>query len=161
MKEKDLQLFWNIKEVPRNLHLLAQDEQAVVDHFSQTHVHAAGRYKVTLQRKPDAPRLGVGDSRAQALQHYYANERLSGRESVQQVVQEYLDLGHAELRTRFSYYMPMHGAWRSERAESSSTTKLRVVFDASAKTSSGFPLNYTLMVGPTLYPNTFDILYIR
>ena len=45
--------------------------------------------------------------------------------------------------------MPMHVVVK----ESSSTTKLRVVL------SSGFSFNDTLMVGPTLYPNIFDILF--
>ena len=40
----------------------------------------------------------------------------------------------------------------------SSTTKLRVVFDASAKTTSGHSLNDTLLVGPTLYPTITKIL---
>ena len=42
--------------------------------------------------------------------------------------------------------------------DSSSTTKLRVVFDASAKSSNGISLNDILMVGPTLYPSITDIL---
>ena len=59
-----------------------------------------------------------------------------------------------QLPPECSYYMPMHGVVK----ESSSTTKLRVVFDASAKTTSGISQNDTLMVGPTLYPNITDIL---
>ena len=42
--------------------------------------------------------------------------------------------------------------------ESSSTTKLRVVFDASAKTTSGVSLNDCLTIGPALFPNITDIL---
>ena len=42
--------------------------------------------------------------------------------------------------------------------ESSSTTKLRVVFDASATSSSGHSLSDTLLVVPTLYHNLTDIL---
>ena len=42
--------------------------------------------------------------------------------------------------------------------ESSTTAKLRVVFDASARTTTGYSLNDTLMVGPTLYPDTIDVL---
>ena len=128
-----LQLFWNIDEVPRNLPSLTQDEQAVVDHFSHTHVYAEGRYKVTLLSKPDAPRLG--NSRAHAIQHFYANERSLIRKGIwdkfQQVVQEYLDLGHAELvptsalqlLPEFSYYMPMHDAWCSEREQFNNKTQ--------------------------------------
>ena len=45
-------------------------------------------------------------------------------------------------------YLPMHGVYK----ESSSTTKLRVVFDASAQTSTNTSLNDILSVGPTLHP---------
>ena len=38
------------------------------------------------------------------------------------------------------------------------TTKLRVVFDDSARTTSGHSFNETLMTGPTLYPTLTDIL---
>ncbi|XP_055633837.1 uncharacterized protein LOC129774165 [Toxorhynchites rutilus septentrionalis] len=44
------------------------------------------------------------------------------------------------------YYLPHHGV---EKADSTST-KLRVVFDASCRTDSGISLNQTLMVGPVL-----------
>ena len=52
------------------------------------------------------------------------------------------------------FYLPMHGV----KKECSSTTKLRVVFDASAKSSTSVSLNDTLMVGLTLYPNLTDVL---
>lgn len=42
--------------------------------------------------------------------------------------------------------------------ESTTTTKLRVVFDASAKTASGVSLNDTLMVGANLQDNIIDII---
>ena len=48
----------------------------------------------------------------------------------------------------------MHAVYK----ENSTSMKLRVVFDASAKTSSGASLNDTLMVGPTLHPTLETIL---
>ena len=44
------------------------------------------------------------------------------------------------------------------RKESSTTTKLRVVFDASAKTASGASLNDQLLVGPTVHSSLIDVL---
>lgn len=44
------------------------------------------------------------------------------------------------------------------RKDSSTTTKIRAVFDASVKSSSGVSLNDTLMVGPTVHPSLTDVL---
>ena len=77
-------------------------------------------------------------------------------------VEEYFELGHAEpvpavdLKMSCSevYYMPMHAVWK----ESSTTTKLRVVFDASAKSTSGSSLNDQFLVGPTVHTPLIDVL---
>lgn len=52
------------------------------------------------------------------------------------------------------YYLPHHGVIK----ESSSTTKLRVVFDASATTDTGVSLNNVLKVGPTIQRDLFSII---
>ena len=78
------------------------------------------------------------------------------------VMKEYFDLGHAEIvpledlnkDTPEVYYLPMHAVWK----ESSTTTKVRAVFDASMKSTSGVSLNDTLMVGPTVHPSLVDVL---
>ena len=44
------------------------------------------------------------------------------------------------------------------RKECSTTTKLRVVFDASAKTATGVSLNDLFLVGPTVHSTLIDIL---
>ena len=44
------------------------------------------------------------------------------------------------------------------RKDSSTTTKVRAVFDASAKSSTGVSLNDTLMVGPTVNSPLMDVL---
>ena len=78
------------------------------------------------------------------------------------MIQEYLDLNHARLVTQAElllpkteiFYLPMHGVYKS----TSSTTKLRVVFDASARSQNGVSLNDTLAVGPMLHPPLEQIL---
>ena len=156
-----LQRFWETEEVATNP-CLTPEEQVTVDRFNASYQYlSVGRFQVSLPKRPDAPT--IGESRSQAVNCFKANERSIVKRGTwpafQQVVQEYLDLNHAELVPEkelerpmsTTYYLPMHGVSK----DSSSMTKLRVVFDASAKTSTGVS---TLMVGPTLYPNLMDVL---
>ncbi|XP_035207008.1 uncharacterized protein LOC118181886 [Stegodyphus dumicola] len=74
-------------------------------------------------------------------------------------MKEYLDLGHMEpVRSSESpsqaYYMPHHAVIK----ESSSTSKIRVVFNATSKSSSGLSLNDILMTGPRIQQELFPVL---
>lgn len=72
----------------------------------------------------------------------------------------YLELGHMEVVNKNEqsnepeYFLPHHPVMKL----SSSTTKLRVVFDASAKTLSGKSLNDIQMVGPTVQSDLLTII---
>ena len=119
----------------------------------------ACRYKVSLPRRNDVPPLG--DSRPQALSRYMNNEKSILRRNIWKPFQNVvLDLGHAELISADeptpaqSFYLPMH----SVSKQTSTSTRLRVVFDGSASTSSGVSLNNSLHVGPTLHPTLGKIL---
>ncbi|XP_025267450.1 uncharacterized protein LOC112638978 [Camponotus floridanus] len=78
----------------------------------------------------------------------------------QDTVRQYLQLGHMREvtshleSTHKNYYLPHHAVYK----ETSTTTKLRVVFDGSCKSSSGISLNDTMMVGPTIQDDLFSIL---
>ena len=167
--EKLLTRFWETEEPPSQELPLTPEEGQVQIHYDRTHLFLphAGRYQVSLLKKADAPPLG--ESRSQAVQRYTANEKallIKGTwKAFQDVVQEYLDLVHAQPISAPSltnpptmYYLLMHGIVK----DSSTTTKLRVVFDASAKTTSHTPLNNNLLVGPTLHlPLTTILLRFR
>ena len=153
-----LQRIWALEEVPGDGDRLTYEELQAVSNFRETHTRSEdGRYVVGLPKKD--PLVMLGKSRTVALRRYLANERtLKGKkqwESFHGGVQEYLDLHHAERvpdsdmnKQEGVYYLPMHGVIKEE----STTTKLRIVFDASARTSSGQSLNDTLLSGPSLYP---------
>lgn len=108
--------------------------------------------------------LHLGDSRQIALHQFKRLEArlLSNPEVYQQYrefMSEYLKLGHMEKVPEHdldskSFYLPHHAVIK----ESSSTTKLRVVFDGSVKSSSGLSLNDILMVGPRVQQELFPIL---
>ncbi|XP_026819029.1 uncharacterized protein LOC113557665 [Rhopalosiphum maidis] len=72
---------------------------------------------------------------------------------------EYLEIGHMEeikdnVTTMPIFYLPHHAVIKS----SSLTTKVRVVFDASAKGSNSIALNDVFMRGPGIQEDLFSIL---
>lgn len=74
-------------------------------------------------------------------------------------MQEYEMLGHMQkidvnIVSNPKYFIPHHCVLKPD----STTTKLRVVFDASAKTSSGHSLNDLMYTGPTVQSELFSIL---
>ena len=79
-----------------------------------------------------------------------------------QFIQDFIQLGHMEEVPRNKFhmpatnciYLPHHCVIKDAR----STTKLRVVFGASAKSASGVSLNDHLMVGSQLQKDLFGIL---
>ncbi|XP_077282731.1 uncharacterized protein LOC143908796 [Temnothorax americanus] len=54
----------------------------------------------------------------------------------------------------YIYYLPHHGVYKLD----STTTKLRVVFNASSRCPNGLPINDTLLSGPKLQQDLFAIL---
>ena len=160
-----LRKFWEIEESPVNLPALSMEERAVVRHFEANHRRTEeGRFEVPLPRRSDVK--PIGESRSQALRRFLALERSPNHkgcfQEVNTVIQEYFYLGHAQEVPNQDldkdpckvFYLPMHVVYKS----SSTTTKVRPVFDASAKSSTGESLNDTLLVGPTVHPLLIDVL---
>jgi len=129
---------------------------------------ASGRYVVTLPfRVPENIGSKLRHSRSIALAQFLRNENLLKRnfplkEQYDSVIQEYLDLGHMrEVPPSYdspSYYLPHQAVVKPE----STTTKLRVVFNASSPSANGTSLNDILHAGPVLQSDlTFQILKWR
>lgn len=110
----------------------------------------------------------LGHSYQNAKNRFLSLERRFKRDSsfktkYNEFMREYERLGHMTLdsdctspseKAAIKHYIPHHGVIRS----SSTTTQLRVVFDASAPTSSGVSLNDIQMVGPVVQDDLFTIL---
>ncbi|XP_071580899.1 uncharacterized protein [Temnothorax nylanderi] len=81
------------------------------------------------------------------------------REEYTNFLDEYERLGHmTEIPvsdvTEEGYFIPHHPVFKRD----SHTTKLRVVFNASSKSSTGVSLNDVLLAGPTLQEDLFSIV---
>ena len=139
------------------------EQQECEQHFlNNTHYQENGRFVVRLPFKEDFSQLGK--SRRQAESRLLSIERrLEGdaelKTQYQQFMTEYEELGHMTRVTAHEgnqphYYLPHHPVITN----SSSTTKMRVVFDGSAKSSSGISLNDLLHVGPVVQPDLYSIV---
>lgn len=109
------------------------------------------------------PTTKLRDSRQFAEKRFYSLEnRLSKNPPLKaqytDFINEYIALNHMTLlpnpNINSGFFLPHHCVLKQE----SLTTKLRVVFDGSAKSATGYSLNDLMMVGPTIQEDLFSIL---
>ena len=81
---------------------------------------------------------------------------------IDNVIRKYLDMGHAEPVPEQDVEKPPEEVFDLHihlvRKESSTTTKLWVVIDASAKSSTSASLNAKLLMGPTVHSSLMEVL---
>ena len=159
-----LKQFWLSEEPEPEEQSISTVEELVEGHFADTvkYLPTESRYEVTLPKLPIISTIGV--SKPQALSRFLSNERSILHRNIwapfQNVMKEYFSMDHAEavpeeeLQSTPQFYLPMHAVFK----DSSTSTKIRVVFDGSATTTSGTSLNKALMVGPTIQPTLSTIL---
>ncbi|XP_070165291.1 uncharacterized protein [Polyergus mexicanus] len=159
-----LQKFWEIEEISSELQLSEEDKKCE-QHFIETHKRAEdGRYIIRLPFKTNPP-LDIGSSRkTAALLYSKLEQRLRKNPDLAKpyhsFLNEYKSMGHMEPVSdenptlNQAVYIPHHPVLR----ESSCTTKLRVVFNASCKTSNGSTLNNHLMTRPKLQRDLSSII---
>ncbi|XP_054287839.1 uncharacterized protein LOC129003567 [Macrosteles quadrilineatus] len=159
--ESNLRKFWEIEEPPMNhCQTSPEDERCESIYASTVQRDSAGRFVVDLPFKNDCPDLGESYSKAKHCflsleRKFNQNPDLKGAYST--FMNEYRDLGHmSEVVNSVTpaYYIPHHGIFK----KNSSSSKLRVVFNASAPTSTGKSLNDELLIGPKLQTDICKIL---
>lgn len=154
--------FWEIESGPIEK-ILSNEENLCVQHYIKNTKRdiATGQYIVKLPFKENTKELGESYNRA--LNRFHSSERSLSRNSERKTqycefMREYENLGHMTEDKNASlndgYFIPHHSVVK----QSSLTTKLRVVFYASAKTTSGRSLNDKLMIGPNIQEDIFPLL---
>lgn len=162
--EESIERFWKSEELILNDGYSVEERHCETIYQSTVERNEEGRYVVRMPRQPDFD-LKLGASKSNALRRFELLEKrldrnLKLKEDYHAFMQEYLDLGHMRLvgadeaEPPVAYYLPHHPVFK----DSSTTTKVRVVFDASAKTSTGYSLNEALSVGPVVQNDLLDIM---
>ncbi|XP_048004352.1 uncharacterized protein LOC125240503 [Leguminivora glycinivorella] len=137
-----------------------EDEKKCEEFFNATTERdSTGRYIVKLPFRDQDPSCKRGNfvpiatRRLNQLEKRFAKDA-EMKKRYSDVINEYLELEHMEEvppeqeNNPDAVYLPHHAVIRDDR----STSKLRVVFDASCPGSNGVSLNQDLLVGPTLQP---------
>lgn len=159
-----VQRFWELDSLPKTENTLTPDEELCERKFLDDHYRdSTGRYTVRLPFKDNTDPI-FKSSRDVALRRFYAIERRLSRDSnlfhqYAEFMSDYIETGHMSLVPadevgKGKYYIPHHCVLRPDSA----TTRLRVVFDASAKDACSRSLNDTQLTGPKLQPNIVEIL---
>ncbi|XP_025262222.1 uncharacterized protein LOC112637217 [Camponotus floridanus] len=162
--DETMKLFWELEEYKSKNTRLSKEKQCCEIHFVNTTTRDAssGRFVVRLPFRENKQQLGRSrDIAMKRFNHLERKFRINTqfRDEYVEFMSEYIALGHMSVvdeddGVSSPIYLLHHGVIR----EASITIKLRVIFDASAKTTSGFSLNDTLMIGSNLQDNIIDIL---
>ena len=134
-----------------------EEKQVVRTFRDSVHQQTDSRYDVAMPRKLRSTKLG--ESWSQVCQRLCSMEKSLTKHGdwpvSRDAVLDYVQQNHAEIvlpelvnvGEKDCYYLPMHTVTK----HSSTTTKVRIVFDASAKTTNGESLNGILSSGPKVY----------
>lgn len=169
--DEQLEKFWEIEEISQPKYLKPEDKQCE-QLFKESHYRKKdGRYVVKIpfnEESTHIKQLGESKNRATARfrqLEFKLNKNPELKADYAEVINEFLNLGHMvevtshpsknnELTNNNIFYMPHHAVIKP----SSTTTKLRVVFDGSAKSTTGVSLNQLMLIGPKLQDDITTIL---
>lgn len=161
----DIQRFWSIEDIgDEDQSNMSQEEHHCIKHYrDQTTRQKDGRYIVRLPMKPNTL-TSLGESKHKAIAQFRQLEKKFTKdetiaEGYKTFINEYINLGHMTLTNNDGNqtphcYLPHHCVIKSE----STTTALRVVFNASSPTSSGVSLNDVMYSGPNLQQDLLSLI---
>ncbi|XP_076382083.1 uncharacterized protein LOC143260481 [Megalopta genalis] len=158
--QNQLQRFWAIEETNDCPYKTINNE--CEQYFRETTTRdASGRFMVRIPFKSEIS--GLGESKLTAEKRLYAMERKFKKDpgfkgEYMAFMREYEELGHMtqlidDNKQDRGFYLPHHAVIK----QTSNTTKLRVVFDGSAKTTTGMSLNDVQRIGPTVQDDLLAI----
>ncbi|XP_073820359.1 uncharacterized protein [Musca autumnalis] len=159
--DETLNQFWKVEKYSKSPSTYTEAEKVIEDHIIENNrFDSYGRVQVRLPFKK--LRNYLGNSLQIARRRFLSLERRLERDSTlklmhEELMQEYVSLGHMSPYTQ-SLDNSLFVAVAVLNPHSSST-KLRVVFDAFAHTSSNHSLNDKLMVGPTVQQDLITTLF--
>lgn len=153
---------WELDEIDSK-HILSTDDKQCEDIYTKNVTRDdSGRYEVALPFKFSPDLLGnsleTAKRRFSSLQRKFSVQPDLER-AYDNVIQDYMDQGYLSTVTSEDmdgkhFYIPHHAVLRDDKT----STRVRPVLDASAKSSSGFSLNDLLHTGPNLQRDLFTIL---
>ncbi|XP_072380763.1 uncharacterized protein [Diabrotica undecimpunctata] len=165
--DNTIRQFFEVEEVTPSVKISSFQDLAEQIFTETTQILPSGRFQVKLPLISETAHKMLGNSYNMARKRFISLEnKLLKHENVysqyKAFINEYVSLGHAKkvplsltnVHLENKYFLPHHSVIKEE----SLTTKLRVVFDGSMKSSSGYSLNDILLKGKTLQPELFDIL---
>lgn len=154
--QKEVKRFLDIETFDSEERILTEEETECEALFERTtYRNQDGRFVVTLPTKPSIKNLGSNESNA-LKRFLYMERKLSQDVEKQSMYHDFLNeyeaLGHMEEdkgpknQGETAYFLPHHAVVKPD----STTTQLRVVFDASSKSETGLSLNDVLQNGPVI-----------
>ncbi|GFW02568.1 DUF1758 domain-containing protein [Trichonephila clavipes] len=163
---KQLETFWQLENLgiePVNENLNRNDDK-ILQEFEENIQFRDGRYVVQLPWKDNLKEsldnnYGIAYERFSKLCHNFQNDQSLYTE-YKNVVDSYVEqniverVSNTNVVDGVEFYLPHRAVIRHDR----SSSKLRIVFDASSHKRGKFSLNDSLHIGPNLYPDLFELL---
>lgn len=161
---KQIQKFFEIEEFAENIPQKPED-QLCEEKFKKSLTRCAdGKLMMELPFREESDQI-IGPSKHIAMRRLLILEKKLDKNpelkyAYTKTFKDYLESGHLSPVTKPSkegceYFLPHHAVVK----DSSSTTKVRVVFDGSCRSGDGTSLNDHLLTGPKLQKDIRDVFF--